>query len=297
MNNKQKLFECFGGNNFRIIQPQAMGMMAETTSTNKVRLTLVRKPETNEFLVKVFINGKYSEDATYYTDDKQDALNTAKLMAQQYVQQGFELEKGKTVQNENEEKNRLAVYGAGSATSRSAGWRFLGWSDGDNVQDALKKYPQATFILKNPGEPNQKAVWSAKSGELSENDEVKKHASDDQRGIKRITKIDHIPDELFNLFQSTDIADSKKIANDLKTKYFKGGASKDTGESWSSTFAWEIPKELLPHIQTQKQLEKELRINYPSNTAGSEFFYSYATVKDTGNTWKIFLHGRGGLDI
>lgn len=108
MSNKKQLFENVGGNSFRIATPQAMGMMAEdgempagdiadfengrpmvNTPTKKVRLTIARKPETNEWLVKVYINGKYSEDSTYYTDDQKDAIDTAKLMMQQYRQQGF----------------------------------------------------------------------------------------------------------------------------------------------------------------------------------------------------------------
>lgn len=35
----------------------------------------VRKID-GEYVVKVYINGKYSEDDTYYTDDKEDAINT-----------------------------------------------------------------------------------------------------------------------------------------------------------------------------------------------------------------------------
>lgn len=35
----------------------------------------VRKID-GEYVVKVYINGEYSEDDTYYTDDKEDAINT-----------------------------------------------------------------------------------------------------------------------------------------------------------------------------------------------------------------------------
>jgi len=34
---------------------------------------LVHKPDTGEWVVKVYVNGKYDEDKSYYTDDKQDA--------------------------------------------------------------------------------------------------------------------------------------------------------------------------------------------------------------------------------
>jgi len=40
----------------------------------------VRKPETNEWVVKWMINGKRDENKTYYTDDKRDAFDTYKQM-------------------------------------------------------------------------------------------------------------------------------------------------------------------------------------------------------------------------
>lgn len=49
-----------------------------------VRLSLKRKPSTDEWKVNVFINGKYDEDATYYTDDKEDAKDTMKAMKEHY---------------------------------------------------------------------------------------------------------------------------------------------------------------------------------------------------------------------
>jgi len=42
----------------------------------KIKFVVKRKVETDEWLVKVYIDGKYDEDATYYTDDKEDAINT-----------------------------------------------------------------------------------------------------------------------------------------------------------------------------------------------------------------------------
>lgn len=41
---------------------------------------VVRKPSTDEWVVKVYNNGKYSEAETYYTNDKTDALHTLKAM-------------------------------------------------------------------------------------------------------------------------------------------------------------------------------------------------------------------------
>jgi hypothetical protein len=60
-----------------------------------VKLRLVRKSETAEWLVKVWVwvGGKwlYSELATYYTDDKGDAVATLSTMARQYSAQGYSL--------------------------------------------------------------------------------------------------------------------------------------------------------------------------------------------------------------
>jgi hypothetical protein len=39
--------------------------------------------EFDEHSIKVYVNGKYQEDRTYYTDDKQDALDTMQFMARE----------------------------------------------------------------------------------------------------------------------------------------------------------------------------------------------------------------------
>lgn len=46
----------------------------------KTEIKMVRKPETDEWVVKVYVDGKYDEDKSYYTDDKKDAEDTMKLM-------------------------------------------------------------------------------------------------------------------------------------------------------------------------------------------------------------------------
>lgn len=48
-------------------------------------LNVVKKSSTGEWLVKVHINGKYDEDATYYTDDKDDAIRTMAAMKDRYI--------------------------------------------------------------------------------------------------------------------------------------------------------------------------------------------------------------------
>lgn len=50
----------------------------------KVSLKVARKPSTNEWVVKVYFDGVYSDEHSYYTDDKQDALDTATFMADRF---------------------------------------------------------------------------------------------------------------------------------------------------------------------------------------------------------------------
>ncbi len=56
----------------------------------------------------------------------------------------------------------IRVYGPGTATSRSSGWSYLG--DAASIEDGLKKYPAAEFMLINAGMPDQETVWTKKEG-------------------------------------------------------------------------------------------------------------------------------------
>lgn len=51
--------------------------------------------ETGEYVAKVYINGKYSEDKTYYTNDLQDAVDTAKHMKSEFEKMGYIVESSK----------------------------------------------------------------------------------------------------------------------------------------------------------------------------------------------------------
>ncbi len=52
----------------------------------EIFLNIVRKASTDEWVVKVHINGKYSEESTYYTDDKDDAISTMADMKKNYIE-------------------------------------------------------------------------------------------------------------------------------------------------------------------------------------------------------------------
>jgi hypothetical protein len=47
---------------------------------NKIEYKLRRKSETNEWVVAAYVNGKFNDEKSYYTDDKQDAIKTMKMM-------------------------------------------------------------------------------------------------------------------------------------------------------------------------------------------------------------------------
>jgi len=66
-----------------------MNTNTATVTTPKVyKMRLVRKSATGEWLVKVHVNGKYSEAETYYTDDKADALDTMEHMKKIVIMRG-----------------------------------------------------------------------------------------------------------------------------------------------------------------------------------------------------------------
>lgn len=48
--------------------------------TNIVKLVIKRESETNEWLVKYYLNGKYNEDRTAYCDNQVDAIAIAKII-------------------------------------------------------------------------------------------------------------------------------------------------------------------------------------------------------------------------
>lgn len=62
-----------------------------------VKAKVVRKAETDEFVVKVYIDGKYNEEASYYTDDKADAFATRYSILRNYKDHGYTIEESKKV--------------------------------------------------------------------------------------------------------------------------------------------------------------------------------------------------------
>jgi hypothetical protein len=59
----------------------------------KIEYRLKRKVETNEWIVAAYVDGKFDDDKSYYTDDKQDAIDTmADLKKRGAKNESFELE-------------------------------------------------------------------------------------------------------------------------------------------------------------------------------------------------------------
>jgi len=54
-----------------------------------VKLKIKRLPETNEWKVCWYEDGVLNEDRSYYTDDQEDALMTARAMANEAYQMGY----------------------------------------------------------------------------------------------------------------------------------------------------------------------------------------------------------------
>jgi hypothetical protein len=50
-----------------------------------IKIKLHYDRDWQEYQVRVFINGVYSEDKTYFTDDKQDAIDTKKAMENELI--------------------------------------------------------------------------------------------------------------------------------------------------------------------------------------------------------------------
>jgi len=55
-----------------------------------VKLKVKRLPETNEWKVQWFEDDVLNEDRSYYTDDREDALMTARAMAEEAHQMGYQ---------------------------------------------------------------------------------------------------------------------------------------------------------------------------------------------------------------
>lgn len=67
-----------------------------------VKFTLKRDLEAGEYIVKVWIDGKYNDMASYFSgglgpNEKQDAITTLKMMKKEYQEKGYTLLESKKV--------------------------------------------------------------------------------------------------------------------------------------------------------------------------------------------------------
>ncbi len=56
-----------------------MRLIKRITNGNR-HVSVLRNPDYNEYVCQLFIDGEYIEPADYFSNDKQDALDTAKAM-------------------------------------------------------------------------------------------------------------------------------------------------------------------------------------------------------------------------
>lgn len=63
----------------------------EQHGTPKTVKFTTKRNNVGEIEVKVWVNGKYDEKKSYFTDDKQDAINTLNRMRKEYWELGYKV--------------------------------------------------------------------------------------------------------------------------------------------------------------------------------------------------------------
>ena len=98
----------------RNIDPSAhIGAKIDEITVGNVKLKTVKDSETGEWIVKYYENGKFQEGPTYYTDDKQDALDTMADMANRLEKQATDIGLGMGIVDRTErEEMRESLIGA-----------------------------------------------------------------------------------------------------------------------------------------------------------------------------------------
>ena len=125
---------------------------------------------------------------------------------------------GKDAYNENliDSGQKFAVYGKGTATSRSAGWSFLGWDN--DLDNSIKKYPQAEFIKSNVGNPDEKTVWVKSRGKLANEGygmgDMSKDSKKAFKGAKWTVK--------YNESKTIKLSEFKKMVQSIITEIIEG---------------------------------------------------------------------------
>lgn len=102
--------------------------------SNVVKAKVVRKPETDEFVVKVYIDGKYDEDASYYTNDKLDAFATKKSILNNFEKEGYIVEES-TI---NEAKKKVNPWAIEKSIEKKTGKHF-GKKHKEEIVKGIKK--------------------------------------------------------------------------------------------------------------------------------------------------------------
>lgn len=175
--------------------------------------TPVRKPETDEWVVKWYVDGKYNEDKTYYTNDKSDAEATYKDMAARASKMNEGVVSGFTKQLQLQLENR---YKDAPQKAHNTMMK-LREKYGNKLEESIKSLNEEKCRIKgcngrvvSPSETREGLKGLCKSHVESQTDREKKtgrHQTSVQRSLKS---------------ESSDSVNEGFEVTDLKSKDKKG---------------------------------------------------------------------------
>lgn len=184
--------------------------------------------EGDPYIVKLFKNGKHYEPADYYTDDKKDAIGTAKMMVKEDVEQIDELK-----------KSTLASYIKKAQRSGRASSELSKKFDNDSYRPLAKMnrhHPNITGYRNKKGQEKKKSPKKYDKAK-SEYDTLQKlsktfgdQAKRRQQGIDRAADklaregVEYLDEGIINdikdLFKAV-VGDGKRYYSDLKINSIK----------------------------------------------------------------------------
>ncbi len=194
----------------------------------------------------------------------------------------------------------FAVYGKGTATSWSSGWSYLG--SAPSIENALELYPDATFIKLNAGEPNEKTVWTSKTGKLEEmkKSQLKsliKAIVNESRIVENTqdpTKeemMEYLENLYSGLLDKPSFKDSAEIAIYWFANFNHGGQSSNLYSVLSTSPYTPSRMEREP-----KDVEKDMYNALAQKFGGEELFEGFRKSFGDGDQ-KIYKDREGGRDV
>jgi len=181
-----------------------------SVSNGKLRADVIKltgaDDEGDPFIVKLFKNGKHHEPADYFTDDKGDAIGTAKMMVKEdldeamqdnYTVQFPELKKKVPVRARNSQeaiKKAAKRVGANWKTVKLGKVQKLGFGEEVEQVDELKKSTVKSYVskaIKNRNVNKAHGMDHLDRSQASANvGDTKMSDSEFEKGNKRFAKAD-----------------------------------------------------------------------------------------------------------